>query len=244
MNRLASADIESALHRATTPEGWAWLNEARRAVAAEPAAVRGRFPAVGRRVGRGPIGTGGDDNSPLFTWTVDDAARVLLLDALGPHLHEELEDLYRHGDTAERRGVLRGIGRLGDEPAPPAARALVEDALRSNDPRLVAAALGPWAVRQLDGHMLRQGVLKCVFLGIPLAGLEGLPERADPELARMLAEYVHERVAAGRDVPTDVWPLIDRHPPATQLAAILGELDHPVEDRRQAARAALAARDK
>jgi hypothetical protein len=203
--------------------------------------VRSRFPAVGRRVGRGPLSTGTRDAGPLFAWTVDDAARVLLLDALGAHLDEELEDLYRHGDSAERRAVLRGIGRLVDESAPAVAGALVEDALRTNDPRLVAAALSPWAVRHLDGHMLRQGVLKCVFLGIPLAGLEGLQERADPELARMLAEYVHERVAAGRDVPADVWPFIDRHPPTAQLAAIMGELDHPVEERRRAARAALAA---
>lgn len=248
--------LETALRRATTAEGWAWLEEARAAVAADPAAVRSRFPAAGRRVGRGPLPGDAPPGGPLFAWTVDDAARALLLDALGARVGEELEALYRHGDTAERRGVLRWIGALGDDdfgghpraPGPADLRllaaALAPDALRTNDPRLLAAALGPWALRHLDGHTLRQGVLKCVFLGVPLDGLEGLADRADPELARMLAGYVHERVAAGRDVPAEVWPLIDRHPPEAELAAITAELDHPTEERRRAAQSALAGRVK
>lgn len=243
---MTSAVLETALRGATTAEGWAWLEEARAAVATDPPAVRSRFPAVGRRVGRGPLPGDAPPGGPLFAWTVDDAARALLLDALDERVGAELEALYRHGDTAERRGVLRWIGARADQPTPshlrsPAA-ALVADALRTNDPRLLAAALGPWSLRHLDGHTLRQGVLKCVFLGVPLAGLEGLADRADPELARMLAGYVHERVAAGRDVPAEVWPLIDRHPPEAELAAIAAELDHPVEDRRRAARAVLEQR--
>jgi hypothetical protein len=171
------------------------------------------FPAVGRNVGRGPLDEGTARPGDLFGWTRDDAGRAMLLDALGDRVGEELEGLYRHGDTVERRGVLRWIGRQGDGPAATGALSLVEDALRSNDPRLVAAALGPWAVRHLDAHTLRHAVLKCVFMGIPLGGLVGLDERADAELAGMLAAYVEERRAAGRDVPDDVWPLIARYRP-------------------------------
>lgn len=232
--------LVAELSRATTAEGQAWLEESRAAVAADPAAIRARFPAAGRNVGRGPLGNEAPPGGPLFAWTLDDAARALLIDALGPHVGEELDDLYRHGDTAERRAVLRWIGSHEDVPS--GAAALVEDALRSNDPRLMAAALAPATVRRLDAHLLRQAVLKCVFAGVPLAGIAGLEERADAELARMLAGYVHERIAAGRDVAPEVWPLIDVHPPEAELAAITAKLDHPVEERRRAARSALASR--
>jgi hypothetical protein len=235
-------NLAEAVQAATTDDGWRWLMAAREKLVDNPAAVGSVVPAVGRRVGRGPVAGTSVSGGVLFTWTVDDAARALLLDALGERVADELEPLYRHGDSAERRAVLRWIGRLGDSWAPPPALNIVEDALRSNDPRLVAAALGPWAVRHLDAATLRQAVLKCVFVGVPLAGLDGLAERADPELARMLASYVHERVAAGRTVPADVWPLIDAHPPEAELAAITAELGHAVPERRQAAAAALGAR--
>ena len=50
---------------------------------------------------------------------------------------------------------------------------LLADALRTNDTRLVAAALGPYATRHFDTESWRQGVLKCLFVGVPLLGLVG-----------------------------------------------------------------------
>jgi hypothetical protein len=79
-----------------------------------------------------------------------------------------------------------------------------------------------------------------VFVGVPLAALpDEATGRTTPTLSRRLAAYVLERVAAGRDVPLDVWPLVEVHPPADELAAIEAELDHPVASRREAAAAAL-----
>ncbi|MEK8109707.1 EboA domain-containing protein [Micromonospora sp. M12] len=46
---------------------------------------------------------------------------------------------------------------------------LLHDAIRTNDTRLVAAALGPYA-RHLDPAAWRQAVLKCVFSGVPRRG--------------------------------------------------------------------------
>jgi hypothetical protein len=216
-------NLAEAVRSETTEEGWAWLTAALEQAAEKPSSVGSAFPAVGRKVGRDPLAGRWEardwtPGSPLpggvlFAWTVDDAARALLLDALGERVEDEIEALYRHGDSAEQRAVLRWIGRLGAGPAPAMAVDIVEDALRTNDPRLVAAALGPWAVRHLDAHGFRQAVLKCVFMGVPLEGIEGLAGRADPDLARMLAGYVEERRAAGRQVPDDVWPIIRLHLP-------------------------------
>jgi hypothetical protein len=117
----------------------------------------------------------------------------------------------------------------------------VRDALRGNDTRLIAAALGPYAAQRLDDAGYRHAVLKCVFLGIPLSVVSGLARRADPELARMLADFARERAAAGRDVPADVWPLLARYPAAVAAAGLREELNSPDELRQAAARRALAA---
>ncbi|RXZ40401.1 hypothetical protein ESO86_17190, partial [Agromyces binzhouensis] len=62
---------------------------------------------------------------------------------------DELETRYRAGDTDERILVLGALDRIvAEQPAPDLVRAvgvdLVRDALRANDPRLVAAAMGPF----------------------------------------------------------------------------------------------------
>lgn len=204
----------------------------------DPAAIKTIFPAVGRSIPTGPLDADADPADP-FAWTIQDAVRVQLLNACGAAAPNEAVELYRFGAAMERRSVLRALdilpfGRTGIP--------LVEDALRSNDTRLVAAALGPFGVRVLDDQAFRQAVLKCVFVGIPLAGVTGLDRRADAELARMLAAYAHERVAAGRTVPADVWPLVDRFPPAAELAAIEAERMSRHADRRAAAEAVLTAR--
>jgi len=113
--------------------------------------------------------------------------------------------LYRYGDAAEKRGVLRALDRLdvGD-----GCVELLRDAVRTNDPRLVAAALGPYA-SNLDDAYWRQAVLKCVFMDIPLSVVYGLTERADDELRRMLAGLAEERTAAGRTMPADAVALLE-----------------------------------
>lgn len=88
----------------------------------------------------------------------------------------------------------------------PEALPLVEDALRTNDTRLVAAALGPYGARHLDAHAWRHAVLKCLFTGVAVDLVADLARRArgDAELARMLGDHAAERTAAGRTVPEDL----------------------------------------
>ena len=53
-------ELSAALEERARPDGLAWLREASAAVAADPAAIRARFPMVGRKVGRGPLEPGAD----------------------------------------------------------------------------------------------------------------------------------------------------------------------------------------
>lgn len=185
------ADVEALL-----PEDGArtWLTEAladaacaqTAPAASAPATWELRFAAAGRHCGH--------DNA--------DAVRALLLTEARAGL-ETLTRLYRHGSAAERRAVLRALPALVDGPH---AVHLVEDALRSNDTRLVAAAVGPYAAAHLAPHAWRHAVLKCLFTGVPLDAVASLAHRAagDRELARMLTDYAAERTAAGRAVPDDL----------------------------------------
>jgi hypothetical protein len=232
---MTITELSAALEERARPEGLAWLREASAAVAADPTAIRSRFPMVGRKVGRGTLEEGADPDD-VHAWHIDDAARTLLLVAMGEAAEGELAELYRFGDAAERRGLLRALPylNLGDR-----AVYLVDDAVRTNDTRLIAAALGPYATEHLPDAAYDQAVLKCVFVGVPITPLDGIPERVTPECSRMLAALVHERVAAGRDVPAEVWTVIDKYPHAEEIAAIEAELDSPFEDRRAAAERAL-----
>jgi hypothetical protein len=187
-----------------------WTITAVGEVSAEPQRIVVLFPAAGRAVGRAPVDPVAD---PLGVrhGTVDDRARAelvcALLAAVPPAAAAlQLADLYRYGDDAERRGVLWGLNEFSGVPPEVAATGveLVADALRTNDPRLVAAALGPFAAEHLDQHGWRHGVLKALFMGIPLDVVASLEQRADAELARMAAALIAERQAAGRTVSDDM----------------------------------------
>jgi hypothetical protein len=187
--------VQTAVTKALDPSGAVWFAEARQQIGADRAALARLFPAVGRKCGRGQLWT---DDPDLIGWTVDDAVRALLL--IGASI-EDVTAVYNYGDAAERRAVLRALPLLdlGDAAIP-----LVLDALRTNDTRLIAAAVGPYAAEHLPQDAWRQAVLKCVFLGIPLAWVTGLERRTDDELIRMMRAFAEERVAAGRPVPPDL----------------------------------------
>lgn len=172
-------------------------------VAEDPSRLDRAFPAAARKTGRGPLpGAGGV--------LVEDAVRVSLVRAAARSLGAdallaELREVYRHGDSDEKRAVLLALAGAPDEVD---GSDLLLDALRTNDTRLVAAAMGPHS-DHLDDDAWRQGVLKCLFTGVPVAAVSGLAARADRELGEMVHRYRREREAAGRDVPLDVQLVLD-----------------------------------
>ncbi|MFJ1748092.1 EboA domain-containing protein [Streptomyces sp. NPDC088116] len=164
--------------------------------------------------GGGNVAPGGD-NVALAPWELRfaaagrhcgqdhaDSVRTLLLQEARADL-ATLTRLYHQGTAAERRAVLLA---LPHRVTGPGALPLVEDALRTNDTRLVAAAVGPYAAAHLGPHAWRHAILKCLFTGVPTAAVDSLEQRAreDTELARMLADFAAERTAAGRPVPADL----------------------------------------
>ncbi|MGH3385156.1 MAG: EboA domain-containing protein [Nocardioidaceae bacterium] len=198
---VPSSWLDEQLDGRLAPEAAAWLAGRRDEVVRQPELLGEVFPAVARHVGRDAV----DD-----AWTVDEAARALLLAALvkvvpADDLSTTLTEVYRYGDAAEKRATLRALAvdevaeLLGDRAVP-----ILADAIRTNDQRLLAAALGPYATAQLDADAFRQAVLKCVFSGVPLELVDGLPDRADADLTQMMTDFAAERTAAGREIPVDI----------------------------------------
>ncbi|MEV6319279.1 EboA domain-containing protein [Streptomyces sp. NPDC051776] len=209
--------IHDALSRRLPAEARAWLEEGLACAARGPDPAAGQpvtdsppmwerhFAAAGRHCRTTPTP---DDGAPAQTpENLVDAARVLLLHTARADLRT-VERLYRQGSRAERRAVLAALPYLclGDGALP-----LVQDALRSNDPFLTAAALGPYAARYLDAHSWRQALLKCLYTGVPVTAVAGLEHRArgDGELVRMLTSCAEERNAAGRPLPHDLHRVLE-----------------------------------
>lgn len=239
MNGIVESD---RLRAALSAEADVALTEMLRQLTAQPRHIDRLFPAAARRTARGDIGLRDVTGRTVLA---EDAVRVeLFVTALAAMSHEHRESeaasLYRFGDSDEKRAVLLGLSAAEElvDGTP-----VLEDALRTNDTRLIEAAMGRHA-RRLDDETWRQGVLKCLFTGVPLAAVADLDARTDRELADMVARYVHERVAAGRDAPADVWLVLDRHPESLQVADLDGELTSEHADRRDAARRLLDSRPR
>ena len=187
---------------------------ARAGVRADPSSIRVRFPAAARTIARTAA-----DPGDLGRFRAEDQVRVFLLEAFAEvtsdqeALVQEVEALYQYGDADERRAVLLALSHL---PIGDRALELVRDALRSNDTRLVVAALGGYGQQHLDPDAWRHGVLKCLFMGIPLDLITGLATRLDPTLRDMVAAYAQERTAAGRAVPADAQQILDLSTDSTE----------------------------
>ncbi|MDD9206891.1 EboA domain-containing protein [Georgenia sp. 10Sc9-8] len=191
-----------------------------------PEAVQRLFPAAAREVGRGPLDP--EDPTGVVGPTLDDVVRGALLEALAEaradqpaELLAEVEALYRYGDADEKRAVLRALPHL---PLGDGAVHLLGDALRANDVRMIGAAMGSYATAHLDEDSWRQGVLKCLFVGVPLQAVHGLPQRADGTLADLVAAYAQERIAAGRPVPEDARRVLGDHPDVVAERGLTDEL--------------------
>jgi len=66
-----------------------------------------------------------------------------------------------------------------------------------------------------------QMVVKALFMGSTLWPIQGLGERGNPGLARMLVGLAQERWAAGRPVSGEMWRCVAPHADSEGIAALL-----------------------
>lgn len=84
------------------------------------------------------------------------------------------------------------------------------DAVRSNIGNIFdSIAFGnPFPAKYFSELAWNQVVLKCIFNDKAIHRIVGLNSRANQHLANTLSDFAHERWAAGRRVPSQVWRLV------------------------------------
>jgi hypothetical protein len=241
------------LERQLTAEPWRWL-EAR--LAPGPAASdKDVFITLGlipRRLGRADLALGEADLAaanearPGWTpkgWSVDGAARVLTLlrtAARRNDFPELFQRLCRTADVAEAIALYRGL------PLYPQAERLepqaAEGVRSSMGPVFEAVAHNnPYPRDHFGEHRWNHMILKALFVGSALAPVQGLDERANPELAQMLRDYAHERRAAGRPISPELWRCIGPFAEGEALDDLAQTLASADPQERAAAALALCA---
>jgi hypothetical protein len=119
------------------------------------------------------------------------------------------EDCYRHGDSGEKRAVLRCLSQMKEperyvELAAQACRSSVQTVFEA------LACENPFPAATLPELNFNQMVLKALFTETSLDRVMGLAGRITPELSRMAEDYAQERRAAGRTVPADIAKLVPK----------------------------------
>jgi hypothetical protein len=141
-------------------------------------------------------------------WSVDQAGRTILVLALPSSDADEhvrqMDQLFSAADVGELIALYQMLPLF---PHPERYVPRAAEGLRSSISSVFnAVALNnPFPADYFEELFWNQMVLKALFVGSPLYQIEGLDARANPELARMLVDYAHERWAASRPVSPELW---------------------------------------
>jgi hypothetical protein len=232
----------------------AWLEEQLAKLGAE-AADRDLYIALGlvpRKLGKADLELSPADLEAagkarlgwdLRGWSVDQAARILILlhaGGTGARFAARLGQLCRTADVAEAIAFYRGLPLYPD---PPLLEGQAGEGTRTNMRAVFEAVAhrSPYPREQFAENRWNHMVLKALFVGSALYPIQGLDERANPLLARMLCDYAHERWAAGRPVSPELWRCVGRFADTEALADLQRVLATGSALERRAAALALAA---
>jgi hypothetical protein len=223
--RKARKLLRSWLSSRLGKDDLAWLDVECKAVAADAEAKRFymAFSAAGRHAAAKPLALSAADRAaadrarPSWMpgdWTEEQAARTVIL------LHRsffnrerwlgEVRMLFEHADLGEQVALYQALPLL---PHPEAHVDRCAEGIRTNmtDVFRAVAHRNPFPAENLSEAAWNQMVLKALFVEAGLAGVLFLDERANPVLARMLCDFAHERWAAGRPVPPELWRCVGPH---------------------------------
>ena len=246
--------IHGWLNRQLPEPAEQWLGAQLAKLAEEPT-ERGLQIALGmapRRLGKDDLALSQDDLAAAAAarpgwdprgWSVDEAARILILVAAGgrgPAFAKRFTDLCQTADAGEAIALYRGL------PLYPDAELLEDQAaegVRSNMRGTFEAVAhrNPYPRERFDENRWNQMVVKALFIGSTMQPIQGLDERANPTLAKILCDYAHERWAAGRPIAPELWRCVGPFARGAALEDLKRAAEASDAPSRKAAALALAA---
>jgi hypothetical protein len=252
MGENATALLRAWLEQRLESSNREWL-DSRIAIVAGDSGDQSLYLAFGlvpRRLGHDPLNlspaelAAAESSLPGWNpgdWSLADAGRILLLASLpGAGFATRFRALCQTAEVAESISLYRGLP-LYREPA--TLEPLVAEGLRGNI-RTVFEAIAhhnPYPRAWFDEHRWNHMVLKALFISSRLEPIQGLDQRANAELARIMRDFAHERWAAGREVPFEIWRCVGPFAIGEALADLARALATPDPLQQRAAALALAA---
>jgi hypothetical protein len=229
---LALAD--GWISKRTDERGAAWfrgaINEVAKASNERPLSV-----AIGlapRRLGKADLALPAADLAraetlrpglDLSDWSIDQLARVALM--AGSHGGNDADFAARFDSFCTTAEINELIALCRGLPLYPNA-ALIEprarEAVRSGMKPVFEAVAhrNPYPRETFAEDAWNQMVVKAFFIGSTLWPIQGLDERANPRLARMLVGLAQERWAAERPVSGELWRCVAPHADDEGVAAL------------------------
>ena len=171
-------------------------------------------------------------------WTLDRVVRVFLLTNVQNKSEEDycqtIETLFETAEINEAVALYTALPYL-QYPQKWLYRAT--EAVRSNIGSVFDALAfnNSYPTKYFSESAWNQLVLKCIFNDKSIHLITGLNERANQNLANILSDFAHERWAAHRTIPPQVWRLVSKFITHTILEDISKLFDSENIQNQQAA---------
>lgn len=255
MAAIVTKDLEQWLQARLSADNWQWL-QSRLTMLRMPHDARDLHISLGlvpRKLGRADLKLSEDEvdkakrasNVQLDAseWTVETAARVLILCTVAEQdevaFGSLFSELCRTADLTESITFYCGIAFY---PHSTELDKQIGEGLRTNI-RAVFEAIAhrnSYPCEHFDQNRWNHMVLKALFIDSTLAPIQGLDERANAELARILCDYAHERWAASRVVTPELWRCVGPFASADMIDDLRKVVQSSVDIERQAGVLALS----
>jgi hypothetical protein len=222
------------ISRATHQRGVSWFRGAISEVV-DASSDRALSVAIGlapRRLGKADLSLTAEDKAKATTlrtgldpsdWSVDQLARIAFM--VASHTGEDAAFAGRFDNFCSTAEVNELIALCRGLPVYPAAALLeprAREAVRSGMKPVFesVAHKNPYPGETFTEEAWNQMVVKAFFIGSSLWPIQGLDQRGNPRLARMLVGLAQERWSADRPVSCELWRCVAPYADSEGVAAL------------------------